>query len=78
MLGGIHLVLALRRYPQGPGLGRHGLEKSKHRQHQGSLMHLLGSRALRNFALFSCTFGDSPLARVLFAEESWGTLHSDS
>jgi hypothetical protein len=42
---GTQLVLALRRHPQGPDSGRQGLEKSEHRLHQGSLVHLLGLRA---------------------------------
>jgi hypothetical protein len=53
MLWGTRLVLALRMYLQGPGLRQHGLEKSEHHQHQGSLVHPLGFRALRDLAQFS-------------------------
>jgi hypothetical protein len=53
MLWGTRLVPPLRRRPQGPGPGRHGLETSEHHQHQGSLAHLMGLRASGNLARFS-------------------------
>jgi hypothetical protein len=72
---GTRLVPALSRYLWGPGLRRRGLEKSEHRQHQGSLVHPLGLRASGNQArslsqrtrglvhLWGLTVGQSSLHR---------------
>jgi hypothetical protein len=90
MLWGTRLVLVLRRYLYSPSMGRHGMEKSEHCQHQGGLAHPLGLRvqgigrnslSLRTQGGLS-TFGDSLPARALFIEGfglmSWGTLHRGS
>jgi hypothetical protein len=53
ILWGTQLVLALRRYPHGPGTGRDGLEKLEHHPHQGSIAQFLGLRASGNLAWFS-------------------------
>jgi hypothetical protein len=53
MLWGTQMVSALKGCSWGPGLGCHGLDKSKHCLHQGSRAHLLGSRASGNLAQFS-------------------------
>jgi hypothetical protein len=47
------LVLTLRKYLQGLGPGRHGLEKLEHRQHHGSLVLPLGLRVLGDLVQFS-------------------------
>jgi hypothetical protein len=55
-------------------LGWHGLEKSKHHQHQGSLVHRLGLRALSNLARFS-QLEESGLVHLRGLATSRSTLH---